>query len=127
MKKYPNPIMGLFAVMALAASVQAQNRLELLQDTTPEFRAEVQTKFMKRKLHLTEKQVRKVSALNLSYAEKIDPILKGPEGEFIKAAEIRRLEVEKEGALQEILSDEQFRTYLASRKELREKLLERAR
>ena len=45
----------------------------------------------------------------------------------MKAAEMRRLEVEKEGALREILTDEQFQTYLASREELREKVLERAR
>ena len=103
----------LFAADAAAA------QLADLARSTPEQRANTQTAFMKSKLALDAAQLEKVSALNLDYAKRFDPILKGDTGRFSKLRQIRSLEAEKERELEKLISADQFETFNASKDEMR--------
>ena len=105
-----------------AAPAFAQEMKDALASSTPQERASFQTEYMKTKLALTPEQLPKVEALNLSTAQKMEPVLKGTEGPFMKLHAARAIESEKEAALQAILTPEQFQTFLASREELKQKL-----
>jgi hypothetical protein len=116
-----------FISLLLIGVARAESELEKLEHTTPQQRADAQTAFMKQKLHLTSQQAPQVADLNLTYAKKIDPILKGPEGKLRKGIEIRRLENEKENKLKAMLTSQQYQTFLGAKEQLREKVLESAR
>jgi len=113
------------AVVLLAFALTASAQLDKLKDTTPQQRADAQTAFMQDKLALTVDQTPKIAALNLKYAEKMDPIIKGSSGPFAKMRQMSEVNQEKEAELQQMLSADQFQKYLASKEELREKLEEK--
>jgi Spy/CpxP family protein refolding chaperone len=110
------------AVLLLAFSASAQ--LDKLKNTTPEERAEVQTAFMKSKLGLTADQTTKVADINLRYAQKMDPVIKGSSGLLTKRRQMNEVNREKEAELKQALSAEQFQKYLDSKEEMREKFEE---
>ncbi len=116
------PALVALALAWPAPAAEAQS--SALQSSTPQQRAAIQTAFLKEKLGLDAQQAAKVAALDLQYAEKAEPILKGSAGPFAKRREMNALQAEKEAALREILTPEQFTKYEASREELREKLEE---
>jgi hypothetical protein len=111
------------ACLLIAGTVLA-GELDELKNTTPAERAKAQTAMMKTKLGLADEQVEKVAALNLKYAEKMDPIIKGTEGPFMKARDARNVEQEKEDELKTLLSPDQFQKFQAAKDEMREKLME---
>jgi hypothetical protein len=111
---------GLAALVLFSFDAQAQ--MDKLKSTTPEERAGAQTAFMKTKLGLSADQVAKVSAINLKYAQKMDPILKGSEGPIMRMREAEAINQQKEAELKQVLSSEQFEKYLASKEEMREKV-----
>lgn len=117
------PALTLALALALPATA-AEAQSSALLSSTPQQRAAIQTAFLKAKLGLDEQQAAKVAALDLRYAEKAEPILKGSSGPFAKRREMNALQEEKEAALREILTPEQFGKYEASREELRDKLEE---
>lgn len=82
-----------------------------LKDTTPEQRAKMQTEWMTSKLALNTKQVDQVSALNLQYARKNDPILKSNESKLSKFKKLKALQKEKSNALSQILDAGQYKKY----------------
>ena len=108
-------------LFALAASAQ----LDELKNTTPEQRAKALTEMMKTKIGLTPEQTGKVAELNLTYAKKIDPLIKGSAGPFVRMGEMKKINEEKEAELKQILSPQQFEKYLASKEEMGEKLVEK--
>jgi hypothetical protein len=110
-------------VLLLAFSASAQ--LDKLKNTTPEERAEVQTAFMKSKLGLTTDQATQVADINLRYAQKMDPIIKGSSGLLMKRRQMNEVNREKEAELKQALSAEQFQKYLDSKEEMREKFEEK--
>lgn len=113
------------ALLVLASgSALAQGVSPALAASTPAERAKIQTDFMKEKLALTAEQVPKVEALNLETAQKMEPVLKGSEGPFMKVRAAREIEQTKETALQGLLTPEQFQKFLASKDELKQKLEE---
>ncbi|HCN50374.1 MAG TPA: hypothetical protein DIT10_15010 [Chryseobacterium sp.] len=97
-----------FLYMTLA-NVTAQTKK--LQDSTPEQRAKMLTEWMTSKLTLNAKQVEQVSALNLQYARKNDPILKSNEGKLSKFKKLKALQKEKSNALIQILDAGQYKKY----------------
>ena len=104
--------------LLFAANVAAAQLADLAR-STPEQRANAQTAFMKSKLALSTSQLGKVSALNLEYAKRFDPILKGDAGRFSKLRQIRSLEAEKERELEKLVSPDQLETFNASKDEMR--------
>ena len=114
------------AVLALALSplgVSAQ--MEKLANTTPQERATMQTQYMTTKLGLTPDQTQSVSALNLKYAQKMDPIIKGSEPPVMKLRQMRQLNEQKDAELKGLLQPPQYEKYLAAKEEMRDKLEQR--
>lgn len=125
--KIDSRIVARFAALALillfAASASAQ--FDKLKGTTPEQRAKVLTEVMKLKLGLSPAEEEKIAALNLKYAQKMQPILDGGDGPFKEMRAIRDINGEKEAELKKTLSPDQFTKYMASKEEIREKFEER--
>lgn len=111
---------AVFAVVALwlAAGAGAQE-LQMLEKTTPQQRADIQTEFMTKKLSLSPEVHSQVAAINLKYAEQVQPILTGAEGPLRKMHDIKGIESQKEGELKGVLTPQQFQKYLASKEALR--------
>jgi len=114
----------LIALCLLAGATAFGGELDALKNTTPEQRAQAQTAMMKAKLGLTDEQVSKIGALNLKYAEQMDPIIKGSEGPFMKARDARNVEDQKEAELKGLLSPDQFQKFQTMKEEMREKLMD---
>ena len=110
-------------LLLIASAITASAQLDKLKNTTPQERAKAQTIFMKSKLDLTEAQLPKVEALNLKYAEKLDPVIKGSAGPLVKMGKFRQANEDKEAELKGILSPDQFQKYLAAKQEMREKVV----
>jgi len=111
---------------ALAAPVAAAD-LDALKDTTPAERAKAQTAMMKMKLGLTEAEAAKVGTINLKYAERMEPIIKGTEGPLIRMKSMRGVEEAKEVELKGVLTGDQFTKFEASKEEMMEKLADQIR
>jgi hypothetical protein len=111
------------ALLALTATF-ASAQLDELKDTTPKERATAQTLFMKRKLGLTAEQLPKVEALNLKYAEKLEPVIKGESGPLMKMRAMKEANSEKEAEMKGVLTPDQFTQYEASQEEMKEKVIE---
>ncbi len=113
------------AVGALMFALVASAQLDELKNTTPEQRAKALTEIMKTKVGLTPEQTGKVMDLNLEYAKKMDPLIKGSAGPLVRMREMKQINEAKEAELKQILSPQQFEKYLASKEEMREKLVEK--
>src|SRR5215470_5987308 len=110
--------------LAIASRALAQD-LAALKDTTPKERAMAQTAMMKEKLALTDAQVPAVDALNLKYAERMEPIIKGSEGPFMKMRDARKVEQDKEAELKTVLSPDQFQKFQAAKEAMRQQFAAR--
>jgi hypothetical protein len=104
----------------LTAPLCAGAQLDALKNTTPEQRATLQTDLMKARLDLTADEEPKIAALNLKYAQKMDPIIKSSAGMFSKMRDMRALNAQKEAELKQLLSKDQFTAYLAAREDIRQ-------
>jgi hypothetical protein len=82
-----------------------------IKQTTPEQRAKMMTEWMTSKLALNTKQVEQVSALNLQYAQKNDPIIQSNEGKLAKFKKMKALQNEKSNAMSQILDAGQYKKY----------------
>src|SRR5262245_19056412 len=76
--------------------------MDKLMNTTPDQRATAQTAMMKERLDLTADQLPKIAAINLKYAQKMDPIIKGSSGTLMKMSQMRGVNEEKEAELKEV-------------------------
>ena len=70
-------------------------------------------------------QIPKVQEINLKYAQKMDPVLKGSEGPLVKMRAAKAIDQDKEAELSKVLTQEQYKQYLASKQEMREQLEQR--
>lgn len=120
-------ILTLVAALALlcsAPSARADGMMDKLAKTSPQERADIQTAFMKRKLNLSPEETAKVQAINLEYAQKADPVIKGSDGPFMKMREMKSLQSQKDAALQAVLTPAQFEAYRAAQDEMKQKFEE---
>ncbi|HWK04313.1 MAG TPA: hypothetical protein VNS58_11810 [Puia sp.] len=113
----------LFCISALTFGAKAQkpsyaDTLAKLKTAPPAQRAQIQTDLMKSKLMLNDAQYKQVSAINLEYAKKIEPILRSDDNQFSKYGQISPLLEEKDGKLKPILTAEQFKKYEEVKKEM---------
>ena len=122
------PCLATALLLAGAASAQ---EFQKLAGTTPAQRAAVQTEFMRTRLGLNEAQQKTIAALNLKYAEQMQPILQGSDGPLMKMAAARRVDEAKDAELRGVLTPEQYQKYLAAKEEMRQqmeqKLMEKMR
>jgi hypothetical protein len=111
----------------LTASHAPAADLDALKDTTPAERAKAQTAMMKAKLGLTDAEAAKVAPVNLKYAEKMEPIIKGSQGPVLKMRAARGVEEAKEAELKRILTADQYTKFEAGKEEMMEKLADHIR
>ena len=109
-------------VVALLASRASAADLDALKDTTPAERAKAQTAMMKAKIGLTDAEAAKVGPINLKYAERMEPIIKGSEGPLKRMEAVRAVEQAKEAELKGVLTADQFTKFEANKQEMMEKL-----
>lgn len=114
-----------FLLIPLVRPPLSSGQMDKLMNTTPDERASAQTAMMKAKLDLTADQLPKIAAINQKYAQKMEPIIKGSSGMFMKMNQMRGVNEEKEAELKQVLSPEQFQKYLASKAEMREEFEEK--
>ncbi|MGX5685331.1 hypothetical protein ACWKWW_12245 [Chryseobacterium cucumeris] len=106
-KQWPLVVMAFLWMTFTNVSAQAKK----LKDTTPEQRAKMQTEWMTTKLALNTSQIQKVSALNLQYAQKNEPIIQSSENKLSKFKKLKTLQKEKSNALSPILDAAQYQKY----------------
>jgi len=120
MKTIWNKIFIVFlpTLLILVPAGRAQNTKQQYADTltklrsaTPEKRAQMLTDMMKTKLALNDAQVRQVSAINLAYALKMEPIIKSDDSKFSKYCKVRPLLAEKDEKLKGAMTADQFAKY----------------
>jgi hypothetical protein len=107
-----------------SASAARADMMANLAKTTPKERAGIQTAFMKSKLGLQEAELAKVAAINLEYAEKAEPVIKGSDGPFMKMRQMKEIQGQKDTALKGVLTPDQFQAYEAAREEMKQKFEE---
>ena len=106
-KQWPLFVMAFLCMTFTNVSAQAKK----LKDYTPEQRAKMQTEWMTTKLALNTSQIQQVSALNLQYAQKNEPIIQSNEGKRSKFKKLKALQKEKSNALSQILDAAQYKKY----------------
>ena len=97
-------------VIAVAAPAVSADEAGVIQ-SRPEQRAEIQTQFMKDHLNLPADVLAKVQAINLKYAQQMDPVLKGTDGKLAKMQKAHGIMAAKDEELKAILSPVQFEAY----------------
>ena len=112
------------ALLVCTATVARADLMSTLAKTTPQERAGIQTEFLAKKLALSPDETQKVGAINLKYAEKTEPVIKGDDGMFSKARQMKAIQAEKDAELQTALSPQQFQAYQAAKDELKQKFEE---
>jgi len=117
--------LGFVVITLLFAIPQAFAQLDELKNTTPVERASLQTELMKSMLALTPEQMQTVADLNLKYADRMEPFIKGSSSSLTKMFEMRKINNEKETELKRILSSQQWEKFDASRDEMRQQFEER--
>jgi len=104
-----------------------KDSIQNLLNATPEQRAQMQNDRMKEKLALNDDQYKKVSALNLLYAQKMDPVIHSDDSRFSKYRKIKPLLKEKDEKLKTILTKDQYKQYESFKKEMMDKVRESQR
>lgn len=113
---------AILTLLTVASVAAADDMMATLAKTTPQERATIQTAFLKSKLGLEGAEAEKVAAINLKYAEKADPIIKGSDGPFMKMRQMKELQSAKDSELQGVLTPAQYQAYEAAREEMKEKV-----
>ena len=106
----------LAAVMLGLSPARAQEK----QQKSPEHRAAKITEWMKTNLKLSDDQVTKVDEINKRYAMKVEDIRKNTPDKKQKKSSIKALDKDKDGELKAVLSEDQFKSYLAKKEEMKE-------
>ena len=119
------PTRALIAVVLLSLSTTASAQLAALKNTTPQQRATLLTKLMQEKLELSGNTLQQVTAINLEYANKAQPILQGADRPLEELREMKELNEEEDAALKQVLSAGQFQQYRAAKAELRQRFEQR--
>lgn len=97
-------------VVSISCSTVSADEAGVIQ-SRPEQRAAIQTQFMKDRLNLPADVLAKVQAINLKYAQQMDPVLKGTDGKLAKMQKARGIMAAKDSELKAVLSPSQFEAY----------------
>ena len=120
MRSHRSMFLVVLLMLSLASAAQAQ-QLAALKKTTPQQRADLLTKMMQEKLKLSGDTLQQVAKINLEYANKVQPILESSDRPLQELREARAISEEKEAALKQVLSADQFQKYLAAKAQLEKK------
>jgi Spy/CpxP family protein refolding chaperone len=117
----------LTALQTYAQTPSRTDRQEQLQNSTPEQRANRQTAQMKKNLSLTTEQETAVGAINLKYAQQMQPILEQANRNRETMKDVRQIQQAKDAEIRKILTSSQLEQYNNQRDERREQLRDRKR
>ena len=104
-------IQKILLVLSLFSSVALADMSDALENSTPEQRAELQTRFMTEQLKISGSTATKVQAINLKYAQKMQPVIKGTDSQLSKMMKIKGLMADKDQELAAAMTPEQFQSY----------------
>ncbi len=113
------------AMMLLVNTASAQDATTAAMKATPEQRAKFQTAMLKNKLQLDSGQTVQLQAINLKYAQKMEPLLNSDEGKLRKLRQMKAIQDAKEGELKKLFTADQFKQYKEAEAEMKEKLKEK--
>lgn len=118
-------IFAMFSMMLFTViNCKAQDKGNF-KNSTPEQRAEMQTKWLKTKLELNEEQTTKVSAINLKYAKEMEPVIKGEGGKLARFKKAKSINDKKEAEYKPVFTTEQYEKYQKIKAEMRDEMKER--
>ncbi len=121
MKNKINQILTIATVILLSQTALAQSRMDkLMTNTTPEERAELQTKNMQESLSLSDQQYQLVHDLNLKYARRMQSIYNNDGGKLQKLKSMKATSEEKDRELKGILDSRQYKLYKDQKEEMKE-------
>ena len=100
---------------------------EQLKNSTPEERAQKITDWMKTNLQLSDEQATGVHAVNLKYASQNEALKEEGSARRKNYRKLKENQAAKDQELKNVLTAEQFTTYLKKKKELQEKMREEVR
>lgn len=119
---------ALFAFLLItlcAGSALAGERMQKIQtvfkETTPQERAANQTELMAEKLNLDAATKETIHAINLDTTTKMGELFLAGDGKFSTLRKAKALSKEKDKALKEALTPEQYEAWGALKKEIRSK------
>ena len=113
--------LGIVTLLLYSVAASAQSQIEAIAKTSPEQRADIQTGLMKERLALTDEQLPKVAAINLAIAQKMQPVLESSEGPMLRMRKARANEAERDTALQQVLTPQQYQQWLAAKDQIKQK------
>jgi hypothetical protein len=102
---------------------QASRRARAM-DSTPEDRATLQTRQMKQTLGLSADQEITVAAINLKYAQQMQPLIDNGQRSRETMQRLRQLDEAKNQELRRVLTAQQLETYEAQQDERRSRIRE---
>ena len=108
----------LAAVLLWLSPARAQQK----QPMPPEHRAAKMTEWMKTNLQLNDEQATKVSDINKTYAMKVEDIRTHTPDKKKKKSALKALDKDKDGELKAVLTEDQFKTYLAKKEKMKEEI-----
>lgn len=85
-------------------------------------RATKLTEWMKTNLQLTDEQVPKVQDINMKYANKMEELKNNVAGKRQKLLTLKENEKAKDAELKQVFADNQYKTYLTKKEELKKQL-----
>ena len=110
--------------LLVTAPAWSQDAAQLAK-VPPSVRAGIQTDFMADTLHLSAEQRTQVEAINLKFANQMQPLLEGSTWTLMR--EGKKVDEAKDGELRPVLSPQQFDAYVAEKDALRDRLKQKAR
>jgi hypothetical protein len=115
-------------LVLFAYSMPAQSKLdELMTKTTPEERAELQTKNMQEKLSLSEQQFQQVHEINLKYAHRMQRVYQANEGKLQKLKSMKSVSEDKDREMKRVLDPRQYETYREQKDQMKDNVRKRQR
>jgi len=106
-------------IFALSACIASADEAGVIK-SSPEQRAAIQTQYMKEQLNFPAEVLAKAQAINLKYAQKMDPVLKGTDGRLSKMQKSLSVMADKDKELKSILTPSQFEAYDDAKDDIKE-------
>lgn len=100
-------------------------QMDQLKDTTPEQRAQMQTKWMESNLSLDAKTSASVSAINLKYAKETESLMGTNEPKFKKLMAFKENSSAKDAELKAIFTPEQYSLYEQKKSEMESTIMQK--
>lgn len=104
--------------LLLIAPVFASAQMDELKNSTPEQRAQMQTRWMENNLSLDSKASASVSTINLKYAKETQALISSDSPKFQKLMTFRKNSEAKDGELKSIFTPEQYSLYKQKKSEM---------